>query len=404
MKEFGVEPIVVTRQWSNKHGNALDYISASESKETLIEQTEYGTIIRAPYFPSISNRILLKYGEQKFTFLRRALTAWDEFRQFITISGPKKHLYHAANDYLKHNKVDAIIATGDPFVTFYFAKKLGAKYNAPWIADYRDDWISNHVVNYKKTFLTSLMNDFFKNNEKKIIKSVNGIISVSDFLVLQIKNRTNVSNTATIENGADLELYKVDKSPYLKNDFNILYSGRLYDMPYLTDFESGLEKFFSTLNNKAIIKVYFIGTEVNENMATQQLAKMKIKFPENIIIEKSKSSSEIAQYQIHAHILLNLIAGDPEKGLIGAKSYNYAITKNPILTIPNIKNNKSVFFPNRDIQFIALSAQDVCDFLNKYYYLFKKGIKWESSLTEIEKYKLSRRYSTEKLVKFIFKK
>ena len=27
LKEFGVEPIVVTRQWENVHGNHLDYIS-----------------------------------------------------------------------------------------------------------------------------------------------------------------------------------------------------------------------------------------------------------------------------------------------------------------------------------------------------------------------------------------
>ena len=40
LKEFGVEPIVVTRQWGNVHGNHLDYISAGESEESIIENTE----------------------------------------------------------------------------------------------------------------------------------------------------------------------------------------------------------------------------------------------------------------------------------------------------------------------------------------------------------------------------
>lgn len=223
MKEFGVEPIVVTRQWSNKHGNALDYISASESKETLFEQTEYGTIIRAPYFPSISNRILLKYGEQKFTFLRRALTAWDEFRQFITISGPKKHLYHAANDYLKHNKVDAIIATGDPFVTFYFAKKLGAKYNAPWIADYRDPWSQN----IKKH--NSIYKFWINKLEKKIVSKsilITTIPSINSVINKLFSNKKIIS----ISNGYDNEIIdSVSTIPQQTNILTLTFVGTLYD-------------------------------------------------------------------------------------------------------------------------------------------------------------------------------
>ena len=55
-KEFGLYPIVVTRQWSNKYGNHLDYIAPSETNETIIEETEYGKIIRTPYKPNLSNR------------------------------------------------------------------------------------------------------------------------------------------------------------------------------------------------------------------------------------------------------------------------------------------------------------------------------------------------------------
>lgn len=28
LKEFDVEPVVITRQWENKHGNQLDYIDS----------------------------------------------------------------------------------------------------------------------------------------------------------------------------------------------------------------------------------------------------------------------------------------------------------------------------------------------------------------------------------------
>ena len=49
----------------------------------------------------------------------------------------------AAEDYLATNKIDCILATGDPFVLFHYAKKaLRKKHNVPWIADYRDPWSS----------------------------------------------------------------------------------------------------------------------------------------------------------------------------------------------------------------------------------------------------------------------
>ena len=70
-KEYGIYPVVITRQWDNKYGNYLDYISASKTTKTEIEETEFGTIIKAAYKPNLSNRLFLKYGESKFKFIRR---------------------------------------------------------------------------------------------------------------------------------------------------------------------------------------------------------------------------------------------------------------------------------------------------------------------------------------------
>ena len=89
LKEYGVEPVVVTRQWGNKYGNELDYIAPGESNETIVETTEYGTIIRTPYKPNLANRIMLKYGRNKFAMIRKMVTAWYEFMQFLFFVGPK---------------------------------------------------------------------------------------------------------------------------------------------------------------------------------------------------------------------------------------------------------------------------------------------------------------------------
>ncbi len=86
-REFGVEPVVVTRQWENKHGNGLDYISASKTKGVTIEETEYGTIYRTPYKPNISNLLLIKFGDKRFKILRKFVTAFYEIVQFFFIIG-----------------------------------------------------------------------------------------------------------------------------------------------------------------------------------------------------------------------------------------------------------------------------------------------------------------------------
>jgi len=129
LHEYDIFPIVVTRQWENKYGNKLDYIAPSETKSTIIENSEKGIIIRTPYKPNLANRLMLKYGENKYKFIRKFISAYYEFMQWFFIIGPKSELYFVANEYLKINKIDTIIATGDPFILLKYASKLSEKNN-----------------------------------------------------------------------------------------------------------------------------------------------------------------------------------------------------------------------------------------------------------------------------------
>ena len=141
--EFGIYPIVVTRQWGNKYGSHLDYIAPSERNETIVEETETGTIIRTPYKPNLANRLMLQYGDHKYKYVRKFISAFYEFFQWIFFIGPKSRLYYGAKKYLRENKVDCIIATGEPFILFKYASKLSKKFNIPWVADYRDPWVQS---------------------------------------------------------------------------------------------------------------------------------------------------------------------------------------------------------------------------------------------------------------------
>ncbi len=184
LKEYGVEPVVVTRQWGNKYGSELDYIAPGESNETIVETTEYGTIIRTPYKPNLANRIMLKYGRNKFALIRKIVTAWYEVMQFLFFVGPKVGLYRGAKEYLKQNKVDAIIATGEPFVLFKYASALSKKYGIPWMADYRDPWSQNKNR-------SRFAGKSFKYFEKKFTVNAYCVVTVSDFCRIQIESNVH---------------------------------------------------------------------------------------------------------------------------------------------------------------------------------------------------------------------
>lgn len=183
LKEFGVEPVVVTRQWGNVYGNELDYIAPGSSRETIVEETECGTIIRTPYKPNLANRLMLRYGKNRFALVRKAVTAFYEFAQYSFFVGPKSCVYRGAKNYLRNNKVDAIIATGEPFVLFKYASALSRKHNIPWIADYRDPWTENR--NRNKWF--GRLN---KHYERRFSANAECVITVDDFFRKQIE--TNV--------------------------------------------------------------------------------------------------------------------------------------------------------------------------------------------------------------------
>lgn len=172
--EFDVAPVVVTRQWGNRLGHELDYVAASDSPSVLVEENEHGTIIRTPYHPNLSNRLLLRYGPKRFRLLRRALTAWFEIAQYYVAAGPRRNFHTAAQRYLRERGADVIVATGEPFVLFRYAQELAREFGIPWVADYRDPWSDD-------PFRSKLQRRWEAPIERRLISSASAITTASGF-------------------------------------------------------------------------------------------------------------------------------------------------------------------------------------------------------------------------------
>lgn len=222
--DFGIYPVVVTRQWNNALGNGLDYIAASEANEIITEINDRGTIVKSPYIPNWSNRLLLKYGESRFRFLRKAITAFYEITQFVLPVGPKRGVYVAAKKYLKSNSVDVIIATGEPFVLFSYASQLSKEFGIPWVADYRDPWSQNKGHQHN-----AILTAYFTFLEKRIVRTASQLITVSELLQLKIGTLNPSVPIQIIQNGYDPEIIdEMAKIPQGKDVLQFAFVGTIY--------------------------------------------------------------------------------------------------------------------------------------------------------------------------------
>jgi hypothetical protein len=321
LKEFGIEPIVVTRQWSNTHGNHLDYIAPSEDKNEVIEINQFGQIIRAPYIPNLANRIMLRHGDKKWYYLRRSISAFYEFTQFVLPVGPKIELYKAARKYLQKNHVDAIIVTGDPFILFKYASLLNKEFGMPWIADYRDPWTTNKtniISKYLKPW-----NWFF---ERKILKSAYAVTTVDKVFQRKIKEVIGDKNFLILPNGYDPEsINAVSGITQNSEKLKIAFVGTIYDWHPLRSILRTINEF--VLTHKEInfqLTFYGINTvlEVTDMIEKEypKLSKYVViipKLPNKILMEKLADANVMLLFNYYAYT--------------GTKIYDYLAIRRKII-------------------------------------------------------------------------
>ncbi len=237
----------------------------------MIEEYDKGTIIRAPYFPNWSNRLILNRGDKKWKLARKAYSAAIEYGQYVLPLGPKRTIYLSAKEYLQKNKVDVILATGDPFILFHYANELSQEFKLPWIADYRDPWTLNS--DDKKSLIEKKIQGYL---ERKIVSNASSISTVSDFVRFKIEQvvKSKQQSFIILPNGYDDEaINKVKDIPQSRSELTISLVGSLYDWHPYEHFLATCAQFLE--QKKQNIKFKFYGT----NRKTELEHIIQYKFP-----------------------------------------------------------------------------------------------------------------------------
>ncbi len=321
LNEYGIYPIVITRQWSNQYRNHLDYVAPGESKNTIIETTPNGMLIRTPYKPNPANKLMLKYGKSKFRFLRKSISAYYELTQWIWNIGPKSQLYFAAKEYLKNHNVDVIIATGDPFVLFKYASNLSKEFKTPWIADYRDPW-SQNKSNSKNLFLKS-WNSFI---EKKFLRNCSHITTVSNFVKVQISKLLEEKIFFILPNGYDPDaVTKLNETTQSDKVFIISFAGTIYKWHPIKSFLSEISSFLLE-NHTVKLMINFYGFNIAfglQEMILNQFQTIKDKI--NIFSRTPNDELLVELTKSNLLLLFN------DYSILGTKIYDYIGIKRNIL-------------------------------------------------------------------------
>ena len=313
-KKMGLFPIVVTRNWNPIHNNALDYIQSSKTEKVEIEETEKGILIKAPYKATLSNRLTLKGKKDPISnLLKKISTGWNEIGQWFLPIGTKYELYKAAKNFLKDNKVDVIIATGDPFILFKYASKLSKKFNIPWVADYRDLWSNDITMNYKP-----IQKKVAQVLEKKYIKNVTFVSAVSEVLERIIQLRFPNKKIITIANGYNESYFKNISKLVAKNDaLTISLAGSLYNWhPYRVFLES-IDEYISL--KKKNLKIVFYG--INKNEEIKDIVENSVNLKEVVQIYPKLPYEQVLDALSKANLFL-LFNAHSNIG-VGTKIYDY---------------------------------------------------------------------------------
>lgn len=328
---------VVTRQWNNDIHSAIDCIQPSHSKIVEVENQAEGRVFRAPFEPNLRDKLLIKYGFEKFGLVRKGMSFFiDLLKHTFSFFDSSRTIYKAANSLCEKEPFDVIIATGEPFILFKHAHQLSKKHHIKWVADYRDGWTTNQRKE-QLGLLQKILLVTFVSSEKKYINSSSLITTASpsykDSLLTLFPNKTiEVVLNGFIKN----ENYVIPDEQKNVKSFEIIYLGTLYEHQKIETFIEKIKMFIS--HNKLLpsdFQLKFIGMNFYEEQKERVLKCAKgiehyLLFTEKIPYEKLVSEVEMSS--------LLLLLSRENLNWLNAKVFDYMLFNKRVLFYENDKS------------------------------------------------------------------
>ena len=363
-REFGLDPVVVTRHWDVEITGPNDCNLPSKNTRVTEETNDYGKVIRAPFYPSLRDKLISRSDLPSVLF-RKMLSVWQLLTEHhLKSSDNKRTILTAAQAYLKKNHVDVIIACGEPFVLFRYAAQLSTEFDVPWVGDYRDGWSTNYRWDDAK-FYGLIQKSVQQSVEKKVVATSTLLTTAAPSFSVRLAALTGRKEEAipVVYNGYFEEKFANLSSTSLKPTFSIAHAGTLYYFQRVETFLSGLNLFLKK-HPEAKMDITFYGLNFYpaqidriKNVAGDAAVHFPDKIPHDEMLNELRSSH------------LQLLLATPEKHQVYAKIFDYIASGRPTLMVENDKGPLEWILSFQKNSAIASSPQEVADYLESLYFI-----------------------------------
>lgn len=326
-KEFGLDPVVVTKNWKSNGNTSFNDVSHSLE----IESTKYGELIKTPRRKTPSIWFKNKFGT-RFSVLRKSLTFLEKITSFrLGLFDQHYEIYLEAKKYIVKNKVALVITTGEPFILFRYGRKLQKKFDVQWIADYRDGWYLNHISALDSSILWKIMRKWELIHEKQLCIHADMITTVDPEMAGRI-GKLIQKEVSVIYNGF-WDYYQ--SSQVLNKETQKMIINHTGTLTVGQQIEVFLDALLVLFKRNQLKKENFEFNLIGLEYFPQQIKRLesyKEMIGEIIFTTPRLPKKEAVEMNLKADYLINFT--DPNLSAVYAKTYDYIACQRPILVIP----------------------------------------------------------------------
>jgi len=212
-----------------KNGYKIFVISSKSNKNAHKD----GELLRKVKSPMIKNTKVfnLSFAKEGFQSNIKKTTLYFEIFNLILFLYWVPLAFLASRKIIKKNNIKLIYVSAPPFFTLLLGYILKFFCKIPLIIEYRDPWSYNP---YLKEIMTKSIENFYLKMEKRILKSADRIITISEGMkqfLLDNFPETRNKRIHAIPHGINIDdIEKITKRSNIPKEITLTFTGNLYGL------------------------------------------------------------------------------------------------------------------------------------------------------------------------------
>lgn len=365
---FGWYPIVVCRHWDPD--GVDDPMSVPRDQHFRTEKRDGYEVHWVPVRPNLRDRMLQRFGESRMVLPRRMASYALALLDKLVPSLDSLRAYGEFVDaYLRDNRVDGMLVTGNPFVLFRVGFDAKRRHGVPWAADYRDTWTATHL-SYPAGMAHGLLRRLDGWVERRWLQTASFFTTVSPEYVRKIRALVRRPGYA-IYNGYSHAMYAGLLSEGLFPEFTVSYVGTLYAQQRIEVFLGGVRRFLEALGPGVRFRLLFPGLAYLPEQKERVLGLVR-GYEGHVSITDRVPGVEALRIQARSHLLLQ-VGWESDEGVVGSKVFEYLGSGRPLVICPSDHGVLARTMERMRAGYVADTEEDVFQLLQTLYARYIEG-------------------------------